>query len=456
VVIIGGGLSGLSVAHFIKKIKPQYDVIVVERASRAGGAIQSLREQGFLAEWGAHGFLDNVAESQELLADLMVDQDVLKAPLKQFRRYISLKGRLVPLPQSPGQVINGRYMPFWGKVRILADLWKRPLEAEQTVAQWANYRFGGAILPIVDAAVTGTYSGDMERLSIDAVMPGLRRMEFETGSILRGAVKMMRQGSADGKSSGIPCMVSFKQGVERLIEALAANSHLSLGTTVQGLTQTDSGESGWRIETDKGSIRARQVVLALQINQALALLSGLEPPPIKHIPEARLINVVMGFTPGPEIPYAFGYLAPRRENRFALGALFSSHMFPGRTPEGGTLLETLIGRRCYPERVDLEDSELIDKAYQDIRQLLHLPNDPCFVRVLRPEVGIPQLELGHNEIIQWRDRLEERFPGLYACGFGWEGIGINDMVKKAKAVALALAAGKSRSSVEAKAKGVYF
>ncbi len=453
VVIVGAGLSGLSVAHFLKKIRPELDVVIFEKASRPGGAIQSMHQQGFLAEWGAHGFLDNVPESRELLEDLALSQEAQKAPLKQFLRYVSLNGRLVPLPQSPGQVITGKFMSFWGKLRVLAELWKRPMSEEQTVAQWAAYRFGPAILPLVDAAATGTYSGDMEKLSIDAVMPGLRRLEQDLGSIIRGVLKMTRQSGSSGKSSGIPSMVSFRQGMERLIASLAENSPVVLNRAVKAISRVDSG---WKVETENEVVIAGQVVLALQINQSLALLSPLEALPVESVPEAELINVVMGFGPAAKVPFGFGYLAPRTENRFALGALFSSHMFPERAGEGMVLLEALVGGRLYPDRLELTDRELIEKTYDDLRQLIDLPEPPCFTRVLRPEIGIPQLELGHLQVQEWRERVEKKYPDLFLCGFGWEGIGMNDMIKKAKAVAEAMTHGPDRLSEPAEAKGVYF
>ena len=95
------------------------------------------------------------------------------------------------------------------------------------------------------------------------------------------------------------------------------------------------------------------------------------------------------------------------------------------------------------------------EAYADIKQLIHLPDPPVFSRVLRSEHGIPQLEIGYPKLLAWRDRLVEGNSGLYVCGFGWEGIGINDMTKAAKRVAAAIAAGIA-AKMEKEVKGVYF
>jgi len=90
----------------------------------------------------------------------------------------------------------------------------------------------------------------------------------------------------------------------------------------------------------------------------------------------------------------------------------------------------------------------------DLRQLIKLPQPPYFTRVLRPP-PFPQMEMGHLQLLAWRDRLEREQPGLHLCGFGWEGIGMNDMIKKAKAVAKDVGLGRSAAE-QAAVKGVYF
>ncbi len=131
-------------------------------------------------------------------------------------------------------------------------------------------------------------------------------------------------------------------------------------------------------------------------------------------------------------------------------------MFPARAPENMILLEALVGGRLYPERCEMDDKALIDASYRDLSQLLHLPEPPCFTRVLRSKHPIPQLEKGHLLLQQWRDQTEKDLPGLHVCGFGWEGIGMNDMIKKAKAVAAAVSDGTTRLPQADPPKPVYF
>jgi len=462
-VIIGGGLSGLAVAQFLKKFLPETHVVILEKSSAPGGAIKSFHQDGFLAEWGAHGFLDNAEASRELLADTGLDQEVQKAPLDEFVRYICLNGRLNLIPQNPKKIIRSNLVSLPAKLRVLADLWKKPRLQEQTVADWAAYRFGSSLLPFVDAVLTGTYAGDLNRLSIDAVFPGIRNIELEKGSVIRGflqkrkAARKQQQREPSEPKKKLPAMTSFPQGMGRLPEALAAGKNLRCSTRVESIHQR---EGSWEVRTPDHVYQAASLVLALSVNQSLSLLqnaSGLnaENPPVDAIPEARIVTVAMGFGETAEIPFGFGYLAPEQEKRFAMGALFSTHMFPGRAPKGHMLLEALVGGRRHPEKLGLEDAALVRETYADLRQLIHLPDPPVFSKVLRSDHGIPQLELGYPKLLAWRKRMVENNPGLYVCGFGWEGIGINDMIKSAREVAAAVAAG-SAAEGKSEVKGIYF
>lgn len=451
VVIIGGGLSGLSAAHFIRKQQTGHSVLVLEQSPRPGGAIQTFKQAGFQGEWGPHGFLDNTEESQELLHDTGLYHEAQPAPLADFYRYVCHHGRLLPLPQSLKTVLATPLVSPWGKVRVLADLWKKPRLEAMTIGEWVGYRFGKALLPLVDAAVTGSFAGDYTKLCIDAVMPGVRQLEKEAGSVLRGLIRKKKGGGK--KLQRLPSMLNFPEGMERLIKVLSGEQKVAYNTLVQGLTPT---AGGWQVQTDQGVVRGSRLIVALPVNQCLQLLSPLKAPPLTSVPVSKILNVVLGFPSSAQVPYGFGYLAPEREGRFTLGAMFTSHMFPDRAPKGNVLLEALVGGRRHPERLNLPDEEIIAHVLADLSQLIPLPEPPLLAKVLRPEHGIPQLEMDHPRLLTWRTAIERDLSGLHVCGFGWDGIGMNDMIKSAKKTVLAMQTGGSRADEGAKVKPVYF
>lgn len=459
-IIVGAGISGLVVAHHLRRQRADRRLVVLDKADRPGGVIQSFAENGFHAEWGPHGFLDNCQESRTLLLETGLDREAVAASLGTHVRYVCINGSLMMIPQSPLKIIRAPLIPFSKKLRVLGELFQPPLEGEPTVAKWAAYRFGRALLPYVDAVFTGTYAGDYNELKIDAVMPGVRALERHHGSVIRGVIakaRAARQKKNGGKKLAMPAMTSFPEGMQRLPERLAEPlqqaGDLRLGHSVQRI---EKQSDGWLVETGNGCFTAPTLVLAVPINQSLPLLTALAPSLAgRSVPEARLATVVFGFRDA-SLPPGFGFLIPEVEQRFTLGTLFSSNMFPNRAPAGSIVFETLIGGRRHPERLDLDDQTLIDRALADVRGLLDLPPVPSFTTVLRPLVGIPQLESSYLELLHDRNALVRQHRGLYVCGFGWEGIGLNDMIKTATAVATRVAQARPQVQDEAEVKKVYF
>ncbi len=459
-IIIGGGLSGLIIAHKLQQNDPQNSFVILEKNGQTGGVIRSFQENGYLAEIGPHGFLDNCQESRTLLAETGLDRECVKAPLATFVRYVCMNGRLTMIPQAPLKVIRAPLIPWKDKFRVLGELFRPPLEGEPTVAKWADYRFGKALLPYVDAVFTGTYAGDYNELKIDAVMPGIRALEKQYGSVIRGLMAKARgakKKNVSGKKLTLPAMTSFPEGMQRLPEKLSESlvdgENIIFGCPAARLRKTFRG---WSVETPVEIFHGENLVLALPVNQSLGLLSTIDSSiPLKQIPEAWIATVVFGFKEA-SLPPGFGFLIPEAEKRFTLGTLFSSNMFPNRAPEGTVVVETLVGGKRHPERLQLDDEELIKRSLADIRGLLELPSQPVFTKVLRPQGGIPQLEAGYPDLLGWRNNLVNTSEGLYICGFGWDGIGINDMVKTATWTADKIISGSRQRQRETGIKKVYF
>ncbi|PIE60143.1 MAG: protoporphyrinogen oxidase [Desulfobulbus propionicus] len=464
VCIIGAGLSGLSTAAFLLKGAAQKRIFLLDKGAVPGGVISTFQQDGYLAEWGPHGFLDTYEECMELVEWAGLEEDRLFAPLGKYVRYICLNGKLNEIAQQPHKIITRPLISVPAKLRVLGEVWKKPLEGEPTIAQWVEHRFGSAMLPFADAVFTGTYAGDIHRLKMDAVMPGARRLELEYGSIIKGLVRRMMQKRGSGhRRKGLPSMTSFVHGMEQfplaLAEKVSQQAEISCNTEVTGIKRTSSG---WLVYYGENSCQTSHLVLALPVNTCLELLQKMESeqakmplPPVRKIPETRLVNVLLGFDTSAEIPFGFGYLAPEQEKRFALGGLFSSHMYPGRAPEGRQLVEVMVGGRRHEKRLELDDAALVSAVCRDLKELVALPKAPVFSKVLRSAGSLPQLEQGYTSLLAWRDQIMELEPTLFISGFGWKGIGIYDMTSEAKKTAERILTQKHGSG-KAEVKGVYF
>lgn len=455
-LIVGGGLSGLTLAHTLRTRQPQHRLLVLEKEAQTGGVIHSFTGDGVIAEPGPHGFLDNCAESRQLLKETGLEDECLRASLKDFVRYVYHNGTLKCIPQNPLKILRAPLISPGEKLRVAGEFFTRALPGEPSVAEWARHHFGPALLPYLDAALTGTWAGDIERLSIDSVMPGVRALEKEHGSIIRGLLaKMKAAKKAGGKKRGLPAMTSFPQGMEHLVTRIAdelkAGEDILCNCPVTGIF---AQEGRWKVQCNGRSFSADNLVLALPVNATLQLLAPLDPPPMPSIPEADLVNIAMTFPAETPIPPGFGFLIPEQEGKFILGCLFSSNMFPGRAPRGMQLVEVLVGGRRHPGRVQRPPEDLQAKAIADLQEILGFSTPPTWVKIMQGG-RIPQLEEGSPALLQWQRELPRRHPGLHTCGFGWGGIGINDMIRESVRVAETILTerdGKSKVEV----KPIYF
>ena len=91
-----------------------------------------------------------------------------------------------------------------------------------------------------------------------------------------------------------------------------------------------------------------------------------------------------------------------------------------------------------------------------MQQILHINQEPAYTTVLRSPGGIPQLERNYPQLLHWREKFLAAQPGLQIIGFGWKGIGLNDMMKHASRAAKAVLASSSARPTGPEVKGVYF
>jgi oxygen-dependent protoporphyrinogen oxidase len=67
VSIIGAGITGLTAAFYLKR--NGIPVTVYEASGRVGGVIQSLRRDGYLAEFGPNTLLETSPKISQLVRD---------------------------------------------------------------------------------------------------------------------------------------------------------------------------------------------------------------------------------------------------------------------------------------------------------------------------------------------------------------------------------------------------
>src|SRR5499425_481048 len=99
VAIIGAGITGLTAAFYLKR--KGIPVTVYEASGRVGGVIQSLRKEGYLAEFGPNTILETSPKITELVRDAGLESRRMDPDPKAEARYVVRYRRPIAMPASP-------------------------------------------------------------------------------------------------------------------------------------------------------------------------------------------------------------------------------------------------------------------------------------------------------------------------------------------------------------------
>ena len=88
--IIGGGISGLSAAWYLKKLRPQALVTVFESSDNIGGVLQTVRDGDFLIEQAADMFVARPDAALELCRNLGIEDELLTTKPVEERAFIGI------------------------------------------------------------------------------------------------------------------------------------------------------------------------------------------------------------------------------------------------------------------------------------------------------------------------------------------------------------------------------
>src|SRR5688572_11555201 len=110
VVIIGGGISGLSTAYYLNKagIRP----LIVEREGRLGGVIRTDIIDGCTVEAGPDSFLSAKPAARRLCEELGLGGELIGSNDHKRVTYIWRDGRLVRMPDGMTMMIPAKLGPM--------------------------------------------------------------------------------------------------------------------------------------------------------------------------------------------------------------------------------------------------------------------------------------------------------------------------------------------------------
>lgn len=458
VVVLGGGISGLASAYRIRErcrvLEMPVEVTVVEAGPRAGGKVQTLREEGFVCEAGPQGFLDNEPATLRLVDDLGLKDSLLPSEKAAARRFIYRGGRFHELSMNPLKFLISPLLSPKGKFLVAAEFFRpaRRDGVEETVRQFGERRLGREFTEVMlDSMVSGIHAGDIGRLSVKAAFPKIIALEENYGGLFRGMIAKKREASASRGIQAGPTgtLHSFDEGMDVPVAALVktlGSENLRLGWQAH---RVEARGEGYRVFLESAlgetsTLDADVFVLAVPAPKMAELLSSLAPAAASSLAEiftAGVHVVCLGYR-AEQVRgdvRGFGALIPRSEGLRTLGVLYVHATFAGHAPEGWVMLRAMVGGRHDPSANALGDDELIALVQEEISFRLQANGSPEFTRLFRWNEGIPQYELGHlQRISRARDALKE-YPGIFLTGNSICGIAFNSCVAHSEEVGATVA-----------------
>lgn len=439
VAVIGAGITGLAAAFYLKRAG--FAVTLFEAASRAGGVIQSLRRDGFLAEFGPNTILETSPKITQLIRDAGLESRKRLTDPQAEARFLVRAGRPVAMPGSPLGFLTTPLFSLKAKLAVLREPFVPPRRdgGEESIAQFVTRRLNREFLDrAVDALAAGIYAGDPQQLSLPHAFPKLKALEDQYGSLIKGQIFGARARRKSGEvAKNRAAKFSFDEGLQVLPDTLAARlgDSLKLNMPVVRLTRTGGG---WRVTTATGESEFDAVIYCgtacrlaeLEINGRETVLPRRPTEAFAEISYPPVASVVLGFRREDVAHPArgFGMLIPKIEGRKILGTIFSSALFPNRAPAGHVALTSYLGGARQPELARLTPAQLIEATLADLRDLLGARGQPVFTHVAVYPRAIPQYNVGYGKYRQLLNELEAASPGLFFAGCYRDGVSLGDSI----------------------------
>lgn len=439
IAVVGGGISGLCHAYFIKKRHPGAEVVLFE-PGKPGGNIRTEKYEGAILEPGPDSYLDRSGLFNQMVSELGVQQELIFEDKRAAKRYVLKEGFLVAAPKSPLGLITTSLLFFPEKIKIFLAMRKKfSLWPTITLFDAARNVLGfSAAEYLASPFARGVYGSEAEDLEFSSLFPALYRKITESPKLKIAFKEYVRERKAFWQQElpGITFekgIYSFKNGLSTLVEALEAGLRKS-GVAIQkdkiARISRDNSHGVVLSSKAKSYDAFAQVVFTIGTEDLAYIWREHDKELSRKLSELKYspINVVYNAWNKKDFQTAgYGFLAPRKERSPILGTIFSSNVFPGRAPADQFLTKSMISGES-----DLfKDGEIAGLAEESLGRILKVRAKPLWSKVFRHTPGIPRYAPGYGEWKKDVSGLMKNHEGIHFAGWAFSGIGLADQVESA-------------------------
>ncbi|WP_421384089.1 protoporphyrinogen oxidase [Bacillus salacetis] len=446
VVIIGGGITGLTSAYYLQKEAEKtgrpLDIKLIEASHRLGGKIQTVKRDGFVIERGPDSFLERKKSAARLAKEAGIDNELVNN--STGKSYVLVNEELHPMPGGSVMGIPTQMAPFvttglfsmQGKARAAADfvLPKSNVKGDQSLGQFFRRRLGDEVVEnLIEPLLSGIYAGDIDQLSLMSTFPQFYQVEQKHRSLILGMKKTTpAPQNKSGKKKGI--FLTLTRGLQSLVDAieekLDADSILK-GVRVEQIEREETDRfslllnNGERLEADSVVVTTPHPTIPSMFPQYNFF------DHLKTTPATSVATVAMAF-PKEAIKKDIegtGFVVSRNSDYTITACTWTHKKWPHSTPEGKVLLRCYVGRAGDEAVVDLSDSQIEKIVLQDLNKIMDITMEPEFTIVSRWKEAMPQYTVGHKDRLEnMQANVKKELPGLFIAGSSFEGLGLPDCI----------------------------
>jgi oxygen-dependent protoporphyrinogen oxidase len=438
VVVVGGGVAGLTTAYRLVRARPDLDLTVLESAPAPGGRLASAPVGDLELDAGPDAFVARKPWAVDLCRELgltLVEPGSSGAYVWTDRGLVSMPPMALGVPAEVDGLVRWRGLSRLGRAGALADLIRkpRPRDEEETLGALLRRRLGDEATELLVAPLlAGLYAGDIDRLGVRSTFPELAGWERDFGGLIRGAKAALRAANGAG-----PIFLRPIDGVPSVPRALVDAVGPGRVRTRSPATAVAPEGTGYVVRAGDLEVSANAVILATPAFTSSELLSDVASAASLRLLEipyvsTGVVHLVYAEGSADALPEATGFVVPRGKAPMT-AATFFSRKWP--EPSFGTqaIVRCFVGAAGSEDVLDAPDPDIVDAVCRHLAAALPLPARPVASAVVRWPRSMPQYEVGHLERVA---AIEAALPaGIFVTGNAYHGVGVADAVRGANDVA---------------------
>ncbi len=430
IAVIGGGISGIATAFYLKHFDENVEVTLFEEDKELGGKMKTKEVDGFFIEEGTNGFLSNKPDTLELVELAKLNDIMIRSNDLARIRFI-YKDKLHLMPESPLAFAKSGLLTPLGKLRVLGEFLvpAKTDDKEETLQEFGYRRVGKELTDVfLDAMSAGVYGSSPEKISVNAAFKLVVNLEKEYGGLFKGMIAKKKKEAGPG---GV--LMSFKKGVSTFVEALAQKSKAKVLVDFKIKNLKKVGDKF--ILNDDESLMFDKVILSTPAYSAASLLSDLAPTlaeKLNNIEYSPISVIGLGYNTLNHDLKGFGLLTTSSAKQPVLGVLWDSSIFPDRVQNNKKLLRVMIGGQRNKDLALLSEEKLTELAILGIKNTMGIDEKPSLTFVKRHEKGIPNYGIGHLKNVENIFEEVKKIPNLYLSSNAYLGVALNDCVSNSK------------------------